>query len=164
VILDQAKEYWQSRSARDRQIIVLLTGIAVVAIAYAYIWMPMNNARTQLRAELPKLRGAAAQMNMEAQEVARLKTSTRQTNRVSPQETVTQSAEQAGIRGDVSQITPLSPERVQVTLNNVSFDNWIRWTQILATSSALRIESAQANAATEPGMVKVQAVMSLPGK
>ncbi|MES2354169.1 MAG: type II secretion system protein M [Pseudomonadota bacterium] len=164
MILDQAKEYWQSRSARDRRVIQLLTGVVIIVIVYAYIWMPMNEARARLRAELPKLRGAAAQMNVEAQEVARLKTSTRQTARVSPQETVTQSAEQAGIRGDVSQITPLSPERVQVMLNNVSFDNWIRWTQILATTSGLRIESAQVNAATEPGMVKVQTVLSLSGK
>jgi len=161
---EQLQHYWQSRSPRDRRTIALIGSLIGITLLYAYIWMPMNEARVRLRAELPKLRGAAEQMSVQAQEVTRLKATPAQATRTPPQELINQSAETSGIKGDISQITQLSPDRVQVILNNVSFDAWMRWTHSLAQQSGLRIDSARVTANNEPGMVKVQAVLVLPGR
>ncbi len=161
----ELKEYWRSRSPRDRRIIVLVAGVAALSVVYAYLWMPMNEARARLRSELPKLRGDAVQMNLQAQEIARLKAVPSSiAGRAASAETITASAEQFGIKNELSQTTALSNERIQILLNSVAFDRWVNWTKALATTNGLRVESAQITALGEPGTVKVQAVLTLPGR
>lgn len=161
---DQLRAYWQSRSPRDRQIILAIAAVVLVAFLYAYLWLPMNEARARLRAELPKLRGAAQLMEAQAKEVAQLRGTPAPAAKGAAQDVVNKSAERAGLKGDLTQVTSLSPERTQVTLNAVAFDRWIEWTRTLASESALRIESAQVSATGDPGMVKVQAVLTLPAR
>jgi general secretion pathway protein M len=158
---EQVKDYWRSRSAKDRRIILLVVAIAFTCLFYAFIWAPIEDQRRRLRAELPKLRGEAAQMKGQADEVAALKSRPTNATNASPEEIINKSAEKAGIKGDISQITPLSAERFQVTLDSVPFNNWVLWTTALVTSSKLRIESAQVTETGEPGVVKVQAVLEV---
>lgn len=161
---EQFLAYWQSRSPRDRQVITAISAVVLIAILYAYLWLPLNQAREQLRKELPKLRGAAQQMTSQAQEVARLKGTPAAAATGAPTDLIAKSAERAGLKGEVTQVTALSPERTQVTLNAVAFDRWVEWSRSLATESALLVESAQISATGEPGMVKVQAVFAQPAR
>lgn len=161
---DQLRAYWQSRSSRDREIIVAISAIVLIMVLYAYLWLPMNEARDRLRKELPKLRGAAQQMEMQAKEVAQLRGTPTPTASGAAQDVIDKSAERAGLKGELTQVTSLSSERTQVTLNAVAFDRWVEWTRTLASESALRVESAQVTATGEPGMVKVQAVLALPAR
>lgn len=161
---EQLLQYWRSRSARDRQIIATIAAVVIVALLYAYLWLPMNEARARLRAELPKLRSAAEQMELQAREIQQLKAMPVPVASGAAQDVIVRAAERAGMKGDLTQVTSLSTERIQVTLNAVSFDRWIDWSRALASESALRIESAQVSASGEPGMVKVQAVLALPAK
>ena len=161
---DQLRAYWQSRSPRDRQIILAISAVVLVAFLYAYLWLPMSQARAQLRAELPKLRGAAQEMELQAKEVAQLRGTPAPAASGVAQDVISKSAERAGLKGALTQVTSLSPERSQVTLNAVAFDRWIEWTRTLANEFALRIESAQVSATGDPGMVKVQAVLALPAR
>jgi general secretion pathway protein M len=161
---EQFLQYWQSRSARDRQVIAAISALVLVAVLYAYLWLPMNEARARLRAELPKLRGGAEQMELQAREVQQLKAMPAPVASGAAQDVIVKAAERAGMKGDLTQVTSLSTERIQITLNAVSFDRWIDWSRALAGESALRIESAQVSATGDPGMVKVQAVLALPAK
>ena len=161
---DQLRAYWQGRSPRDRQIIMAISAIVLIAVLYAYLWLPMNEARDQLRKDLPKLRSAARQMEMQAKEVAQLRGTPIPAASGAAQDVIGKSAERAGLKGELTQVTSLSPERTQVTLNAVAFDRWVEWTRTLASESALRVESAQVTATGEPGMVKVQAVLALPAR
>lgn len=157
------REYWLARSPRDRRIIGGIAALIAISVVYAYLWMPMIEARTRLRAELPKLRGATAEMAAQEQEIKRLKAAPASASQAVSPELINQSAERAGIKDNLTQVTSLSAERVQVTLNSVAFDRWIGWTRALATESALRVESAQVTGAGDAGTVKVQAVLALPG-
>ncbi|HVK56887.1 MAG TPA: type II secretion system protein M [Burkholderiales bacterium] len=158
---EQVKDYWRSRPAKDRRIILLVVAIVFTCFFYAFIWAPIEDQRRRLRAELPKLRGEAAQMKAQAGEVGALKSRPANATKASPEEIISKSAEKAGIKGDVIQITPLSAERFQVALNSVPFNNWILWTTALLTNSKLRIESAQVTETGVAGIVKVQAVLEV---
>lgn len=161
---EQFNAYWRTRSPRDRRVITVVVLVVALSFFYAYLWMPMSEARSRLRAELPKLRGAAAEMTAEAAEAARLKAIPASAARAASADTINQSAARAGLKDELSEVTPLSPQRVQVALNSVAFDRWVGWTRALAAESGLRIESAQITTGGEPGKVKVQAVLALPGR
>lgn len=155
-------EYWQSRPPRDRALIVLVAAITVLGLLYAYVWMPMNETRARLRAELPKLRGDAQQMQAQAKEIARLKAAPPAQGSAGPLEKLNQSAEAAGMGGAPPQVTQLAPDRVQVMIAATPFDRWIAWLGDLAAESGIRVESAQVNATGEPGVVRVQSVFLSP--
>lgn len=155
---DQLLAAWRKRSPRDRQIISVIAVPSLALILYAYIWLPMNNTRTRLRTELPQLHAQALQMEQDAKEVAHLKALPSRTKGLPLIDIVNQSADRNGIKNDQMQVTSLSAERTQVTLDKVAFDDWIKWAANISTQEGLRIESARINATDTSGVVKISAV------
>jgi general secretion pathway protein M len=150
---------WYKRSKRDRNIITAVAIVSLLLILYAYVWLPMKNTRTRLRTELPQLRAQAAQMELQAKEVAQLKTSSQPGAKRPLRDIINQVAEQNGMKEALSQVVSLSTDRMQVSLDKVDFDKWVKWVSQLSTQGGLRIESAHINGTNTPGVVKVSAVI-----
>jgi general secretion pathway protein M len=161
---EQFLTFWRSRDPREQKIIAVGGFLLVLVLLYAYLWLPMSQQRERLRLQLPVMNGQLAQMKTQAREIAQLKASAAAAQRGSVAEILNQSAAPAAIKGELTQVTPIANDRAQVTLNSVEFDKWLGWVKILQTQYALRIESTQIASATEPGMVKVQAVFVSPAQ
>jgi type II secretory pathway component PulM len=154
--------FWHSRNPREQKILASGTLLLVLALLYAYVWLPMNQQRERLRQQVPVMAGQLAQMKAQAREIGELSASAATAQRGAVADLLNQSAAPAGVKGELTQVTSLAPDRAQVTLNSIAFDKWLGWVKILQTQYALRIESAQIAAASEPGMVRVQAVLVSP--
>ena len=161
---EQFLAFWQSRDPREQKILAAGAFLLVFALLYAYLWLPMSQQRERLRQQLPVMNGQLAQMKTQAREITQLKASAAAPQHGPVAEILNQSAVPAGIKGELTQVTPIAADRAQVTLNSIAFDRWLGWVKILQTQYALRIESTQVAAATEPGMVKVQAVFVSPAQ
>lgn len=161
---EQFLAFWHSRDPRERKILAGGAFLLALALLYAYVWLPISQQRDRLREQLPVMNGQLAQMKTQAREIAQLKASGEAAPRGSVAEVLNQSAVPAGIKGELTQVTPIATDRAQVTLNSIAFDRWLGWVKILQTQYALRIESTQVAAATEPGMVRVQAVFVSPAQ
>jgi general secretion pathway protein M len=156
--------FWQARNPREQKVLALGAGLLLLALLYAYLWQPMNQERERLRTQLPAMRGALAAMKDQGREIAQLKTGTAATERLPLAQIIDQSAAAAGVKEKLTQVTPLAPDRVQVTLNSVAFDKWLAWLKALQGEHAVRVESAQIAAAGDPGNTRVQAVLIAPAR
>jgi len=158
---DQLIQFWRARAPRERLVLVGGSALLVLALGYAYIWLPMQRDLAQLRQALPQLRVQARQLQQDAQEVGRLK--------VRPaviQESaslvlaVEQRAIASGVRERIESITSQDAGHVRVVLPRVAFDDWIGWLGELQTGHGVRVESARIEAADAAGMVRVEAVLA----
>lgn len=156
--------FWHSRKPREQRVLGGGALLLLLALLYAYLWLPMNQQRARVRAQLPVMQGQLAQMKEQARQIAQLKASGAAAQRGAVAQLIDQSAVAAGTKGDISQVTPLAADRAQVTLNSVAFDKWLAWISTLQGQYGVRIESVQVAAANNPGMVKVQAVLVSPGR
>ena len=152
-------QFWQQRTHAERRTLLSAGTLLVVALLYAFIWHPVTQARQQLQTSLPQLRAAAAQMQRAAIEVTRLRTFPQKDFNGNLNNAVEYAALHSPI-GAPSAVLVLDSGRTRVTFNAVAFDHWIDWVKTLQSDQGIRVESAAIFALTEPGMVKIQAVLS----
>ncbi len=157
----QLIQFWRSRAPRERLVLAGGSALLVLALGYAYGWLPMQREAAQLRQALPQLRAQARQLQQDALEVGRLKA-----RPVPAQQggslaaVIDQRAKAIGLRERIESITPQDDGRVQVVLPDVAFDAWLGWLGDLQASHAVRVESARIEARDEPGMVRIDAVLA----
>lgn len=157
----QLIQFWRSRAPRERVVLGGGAALLVVALGYAYGWLPMQREAAQLRATLPQLRAQAQQLQQDAQEVTRLHSSPAAAQAEGNLATlIDQLATAAGLRDRVEAITPQDAGRVRIVLAGVAFDAWLGWLGELQASHGVRVESARVEAAEEAGMVRIDAVLA----
>lgn len=158
---DQLIQFWRSRAPRERLILGGGSALLVLALGFAYAWLPKQRDAAQLRQALPQLRAQAQQLQQDAQEVARLKAQPAVTQEAgSLVRAVEQGALTSGLRERIESITPQDASHVRVVLPQVTFDAWTSWLGELQTSHGIRVESARIEATDEAGMVSVDAVLT----
>ena len=160
------REFWVKRAPRERTAIAIGTGLLVLVLFYAYVWLPISSQREQLRARLPLLRADAAQMRIESAEAARLKgTPGAQAGpRVGLQATLEQTAGEQGVREALKEISSLDASHAKVSSASIGFDAWIAWVGRLQTEHGVRLDNALVEALPESGKVKLQAAFSGVGR
>ena len=158
-------DWWRKLAPRERAVIGWGGGLLLLSLAYAYLWLPLAQERQKLRAGLPQMRATAAQMRVEAGEVARLRTG----GAAAPSgagllDAVRQGARAAGIDDKSVQTGLLDQGRVNVAAAALPFDAWLVWTAGLQAGRGIRLESCAIEALPEAGMVRVQAVLAAAGQ
>ncbi len=156
-------EYWQSRSPRDRVIMLAVGGLVLLGMLYAFVWQPIADERAQLRKSLPALRSSAAQFQGNADEAEKLaaKAAGSNLNVLNLMET---SAKTRNLREKISSISAVDGTHVRVVSASIGFDDWLGWSKELQMQG-IRVDSAQINMLQEgSGLVKLAATFSGPGK
>lgn len=157
----QLIQFWRSRAPRERLVLGGGAALLVLALGFAYGWLPMQREAAQLRAALPQLRLQAQQLQQDAQEAARLRSRPALAQQGgSLAALIEQRATAAGLRERVEAITPQDAGRVRIVLPQVAFDAWLGWLGELQASHGVRVESTRVEAADEAGMVRVEAVLA----
>lgn len=155
--------WWRQLAQRERLLIGWGGTGLLLALAYAYVWLPLDVERHKLRAALPTLRSAASQMRAQADEAARLRGATV----AAPSGAALRGAVQAAVgdagKGKNSQLESLDENHVAVSWPSISFDAWAALVSQLQTDARVRLESVAVDTLPEPGMVRVQAVFASGG-
>lgn len=158
---DRLIQFWRTRAPRERLVLGGGSALLVLALGYAYGWLPMQRDVAQLRQALPQLRVQAQKLQQDAQEVARLKAQPAVTQEAgSLVGAIEQRALASGLRERIESITPQDASHVRVVLPQVTFDEWIGWLGELHTSHGVRVESTRIEATDDAGMVSVDAVLA----
>jgi type II secretory pathway component PulM len=66
----QMPEFLARRSPRERQLIVGALVVVVAALAFTFIWQPMNADAARLARDLPRMQAALANARAQADEIA----------------------------------------------------------------------------------------------
>jgi len=157
----QLVQFWRARAPRERFVLVAGAALLALALGYAYAWLPMQRELVQLRDTLPQLHMQAAQMQRDAEEVARLRAHpavSRQGGSIAT--VVEQRAAASGLREHIATLAAQDDGRVRVVLPRIGFDAWLAWIGELQAAHGVRVESARIESSGEAGMVRVDAVLA----
>lgn len=156
--------YWKSRNPHEQMILASVAGLMLIAILYAYAWMPIADERAQLRKNLPTTQAAAAQFNSHADEAEKLAGQSAARGNVNVMNVVETTAKVRNVRDKFSAVSAVDANHVRVVTASVAFDDWLAWSKELQTQG-IRIDSVQVNSVQEgSGLVKLTAIFSGPGK
>ncbi|MGH8728374.1 MAG: type II secretion system protein GspM [Burkholderiales bacterium] len=147
--------WWRERSARERWMIGGTAALVLALIVFFFLWQPLNAERLRLAKRVPELKNTLARMQTQAQEVKGVQSRSKPRSlEVALEETSREIALPKGaIRSD-------GLERARINLAAIEFNKWIAWTAKLQQERAIRLEAAQIEALAEPGMVKVNALLT----
>ncbi len=152
---------WRARSPRERLTLGGGAALLVLALGYAYAWLPMQRDLEQLRPALPQLRAQAEQVRRDAAEVVRLRARpAAPADAASLTALIERRAAASGLRDRIETIIPQDAGRIRIRLAQVGFDAWLGWIGELQAAHGVRVESVAIEATDEAGMVRVEAVMA----
>lgn len=160
---EHLRQLWQSRTPRERTIVVALTVIVVVML-YVALVVSAGRARPQLRASVLSLRADAIRLEQHANEVDRLRTVRPPAASQTDLRTLVQDqAGSAGLTGTLVRIDAPDANRVQVVFGAVPFPDWLNWIVALNAQN-IRLETCRIEALSKPGLVSVTATFVRTGQ
>jgi general secretion pathway protein M len=159
-MLEKLREWWQGRSARERSVMAVAVAALVVAVVWAYVWLPISAERARLVAALPTLRAQAQQVAQQATEVERLRAAARsRAGTGSPQRAIEEAMKAAGFGDGFAGVAAQGDGRLRVNLGVVPFDALVRVLAQLAEVHGLAVETIAVKMTNEPGKVRVETLV-----
>lgn len=152
---------WQARNFRERLVLGAGTGFLLLAILYAYLWLPMQQQRANLQASLPALREQAQRMHTQMAEVKDLRTHAIPAGNSDLRASLAQSAQAQGLA--LGNIVMQDTGHATVQLPTCAYLKVMAWLLKLQDQYHIRPQSVQLKAAGTPGMVSGQLVLLAPG-
>ena len=151
---------WHGLERRQRQIIVGGAGVAIIALLFAYVWLPLERERTQLATRLPQLHARLADMQRQVEEIKLV--------RSAPPVAITTraldaQALRAAFSGSEVTVNALGNQRFRLLIAATAYSTWIDELKRLQSQSVVRVDEAKLISlaeAAQSGMVKVDATFS----
>lgn len=157
--------WWASLTLRERWIVAAGAGAGVILLFYAFVWYPLQNGLSELRQSVVSLRNDVAWMRQAADDVKRLSAAAEQDGQDAPARDesllvlVDRTARTAGLGSAVKRVEPQSNNQLQVSLEQVSFDQMIRWLGDLEQDYGVAIVNAVVDRQAESGRVDARLVL-----
>jgi general secretion pathway protein M len=140
----------EGRSSGERTAILSIAALVAIALLVAFVWLPLDRARSRLRADLPALRASIATLEREGEEARRLRAMppiARATNEPL-------GAAAKPLAG--AQVTVIDARTIAVTSSDVSFGALLEWLASAQSAQGLRVESARIEALPVAGRVRAE--------
>jgi general secretion pathway protein M len=144
----------EERSPGERRVLFIIAAVVILAIAAAFIWLPIERSRARMRNELPALRASIAALEREAEEAKRL----RALPVLSRSAGETGAATTRPLPG--AQISLVDAKTVTVTGPDVAFGALLEWLAAAQSTQGLRVESARIEALPYAGRVRAEIRLS----
>ena len=154
---------WRGRSPRERLVIGAVGLVVLAAIAWAFLWLPMDRHRARLETELPALRASVVQMRAQAVEVKRLKATTPRTQAANPAplaSLLSAGTLAQGLPG--ARLAPVDGKRVRLAVDDASWPRLVEWVSAAQSLHGLTAEAATVEALPAAGRVKAEFVLAAP--
>ena len=155
------KRYWDGRAAQERRMIMMGTLILSPLIAYFLLWRPAHLASTRLRVRVPAMRSQAAHLRVQAVEAETVRhlphPAVLDANAL--KSAIEESVVRHQLRSAITSLDAQPPNTVRMTLDSVSFDQWISWLRSLQQEQHIRVASGGIAPLPRKGLVKVNATL-----
>jgi len=157
--------WWQRLSLRERWLVGGGGAVAVVLLLYALVWSPFQRDLHNLRQAVAAQRSEIAWMRAAAEELKRLHgaqplgTFGPRTSGRSLLTLVDQTAKQSGLGAALTRVEPQGSDKLRIRLENVAFDQMIRWLGVLAQEYGVAIDSAVVDREDTSGLVNARLVL-----
>lgn len=156
------KAYWEQLAQRERRFLIGGSVALVVMALYLFAWEPVASGRELLTQKVPQQRELLAWMEQSAEQIIQLRESggsAKQGFKGSLLGVVDRSAKADKVASAVKRMDPQGDKSVRVTLENVSFNNVIRWLGNLESQYGISTKSITLERAEKPGLVSVRVTL-----
>ena len=158
--MDALRAAWQARSPRERAALVFGGVLVATLLLYGFAWEPLRAEHKRLRESLPHLRVQSAQFAADAAEAGRLRRTGQSISRTeNPRASVEAAADQSGVRPRIRLVTEVAGGRLQVAVEPLPYEGFIRWIGALASGAGITVESVQLRLGPTPGTVLVDTLV-----
>jgi len=141
------KDWFAQKTANEQKLLVIGAFISGLLLAYAFIYLPTARNNTTLEKRIATQQKNLLAMQSMATQIKKLSRTSSSTATDSTQimTLIERTAKQQ--RLNISQIKPLSKQRLLITLENSLFNDSIRWLDSLQKKSAISVDkfSTQSN-------------------
>lgn len=141
-----------------RERVLVLSGAAVVALTLAYlaIWEPLAQAHLRRAAALESARALAVRIETAAAQTQGRSSAGAVNRNASLLSVVDQTSRSPMLGKAPTRVQPEGDKEVRVWLDDVSFDNLLRWLQDLETRYGIVARSAELERGQTPGTVNAR--------
>lgn len=149
--------WWQRRAPRERAVLLAGAAVLVLALGWAFLWLPAQQAETALQARIQAQLATLEDLAALRQARTRSTTMPRAADATgSVASRADRGLRMAGLAASIRRIEPVGESAVQVTLEQAPFDDLADWLPLAAAEHALTVEQMQADAASAPGEVNLR--------
>lgn len=160
--------WWRRLQPRERRLLGAGGALAALLLLYALVWLPLTRQVERLRAdvtaqrdELAWLREAAVRLGRHDLRIA----APTPADGASLPTLVDRSARTVGLARALRQLEPQrNGEAVSVRLEQVGFDEMLRWLEVLAREHGIEVETASIDPREAAGRVDAQLLLGLPAR
>ena len=154
------KDVFVSLSLRERVLVSAALLLGLLMFVYLYVWEPKMNQLRDLRdVKVPSSEQTLAwvkqalerERNKPASEVEKIIEGPLLT-------VIEQTAEQASVRASIRRIQPNQAKAVKIWMDEVPFDNWLRWLKMLRQQNVFVDRASIAK--TSPGLVTIRVTLA----
>ncbi len=154
--------WWQGLNLRERRIFLSGAVLSLSLLLYALAWHPFQTRLTDLRRTVAAQRADLTWMQQAAQEVKRLSSAdpapTQQGGPSLPT-LVDQSARSEGLGSALKRVEPQSDGNLRVRLEQVGFDQMIRWLNKLEREHRVSTVNAVVDRQDHNGLVNARLLL-----
>ncbi|MDF1583082.1 MAG: type II secretion system protein M [Methyloprofundus sp.] len=144
------KAWFAQKTANEQKILIVSAALAILLLFYTFIYLPIARENTTLQARISSYQEDVKAMQEMAQQVASLSGTENRAEQDTLSNTrvmtlIEQSAKQQELK--ITQIKPLSKNRLLIVLDDVLFNATLRWLDNLQKQHHINIEKffAQTN-------------------
>lgn len=157
------RRWWQGLAERDRRMLLVGGGLALLMLWYGALFAPLREARDDWRqraeaadASLRWMQAAAAEVARRPQPVIRVE------DRRSLLARVDEGARSAGLGTALLRVEPLANGRVRLQLQAAPFDQLVGWLQPLRSEHGVRVEELSVQRSSGVGLVDARVTLAGP--
>jgi len=158
-LTERFQDFWDGLAARERNLVAAGLLVLVPLALYLYLWQPLTAERTRLAGRAAQLRGELAQLRGDSEEVKALRAQTPIRSAETLAATVRLAASRFGLAEKLGAMTPQGGDRLEVSMEGVSFDAWLRWVGELGVQG-VSLNACKVEALPTAGLVRAKATLS----
>jgi general secretion pathway protein M len=156
--LDRLRATWAGLAERDRRVLMVGAGALALILVYVAGWQPLTSARERRAAALAEARSLAVKLETLAAETTRRRGTGGATIAGTNQSllaVVDATRKTAGLTKQPS-IQPEGESTVRIQIEDVPFDQLVRWLNDLQTRYGVRVDSADIDRVSGAGLVNAR--------
>jgi general secretion pathway protein M len=154
--LERARAWWASLAERERRVLGAGAVALGLIVLYTAAWDPLATARQRRALDLQSARALAVQLESLAGVAGRGGAPAIQGKDQSLLAVVDQSRKASALTKPPSRLQPEGDNTVRIWLEDVPFDALVRWLGDLQTRYGVRVEAADIERESGPGLVNAR--------
>lgn len=162
------KAWWLGLQASERRILIIGAVVLLLVLPYFGLWLPLQDQVATLEKEVKEQQAVKRWMQQAAAEVKQLGGNVAPVA-MQPRDgrsllaVVDQTAKRSGLGPGLKRLEPEGQGAVRVWLEQVVFDDMVRWLAGLEQQNGLRVNTITIDRQDAPGLVDVRMTLEAPG-